>query len=190
MTAKGGVVREQRLEDFTGAGYDKGRPVALQALWFACSNLIVQKWWCPARLRVLLLRAFGAKIGTGVFIRHRVKVLWPWKLEVGDHSWLGEGVWILNLEPVTLGRRVCVSQEAFLCAGSHNWTSATFEYRNAPITLGDASWVAARSTVLPGVRIGPGAVVTAGCTVGRDVPTNAVVTRQMENSVHGRKGER
>ena len=107
------------LKDCTGAGYEKGRPMAIQALWFAVQNLIFIKWWCPGWLRPVLLRAFGANVGEGVFIRHRVRVLWPWKLTLGDHCWIGEDAWLLNLEPIVIGNDVCLSQGVFLCTGSH-----------------------------------------------------------------------
>ncbi|MFJ3697187.1 WcaF family extracellular polysaccharide biosynthesis acetyltransferase [Streptomyces sp. NPDC090052] len=160
----------RNLPAFTLAGYDKGRGRLTQALWFAVMNTVFMAWFCPARLRVALLRAFGATVGEGVLIRHRVRVLWPWKLTVGDHTWIGEGAWLLNLEPVTLGAHVCVSQEALLCTGSHDHRAADFRYRNAPIVVKDGAWVAARATVLAGVTIGAQAVVAAGTVVHRDLP--------------------
>ncbi|MDX3075375.1 WcaF family extracellular polysaccharide biosynthesis acetyltransferase [Streptomyces sp. NPDC088354] len=158
------------LTAFTLAGYDKGRGKVVQALWFAVMNTVFAAWFCPARLRVALLRAFGATIGEGVLVRHRVRVLWPWKLTVGDHTWIGEGAWLLNLEPITLGAHVCVSQEALLCTGSHDHRAVDFRYRNAPITVEDGAWVAARAVVLAGVTVGRHAVVAAGTVLARDLP--------------------
>jgi putative colanic acid biosynthesis acetyltransferase WcaF len=164
------------LAAFTTEGYDKGRSRVVQALWFATMNLLFMPWFWPARWRVLMLRLFGANIGTDVLIRHRVRVLWPWKLSVGDRCWIGEGAWILNLEPVRIGHDVCVSQEALLCTGSHDYRRPDFRYRNAPITIGDGSWVAARALVLPGVRVGAGAVVAAGAVVSTDVADETLLT--------------
>ena len=158
------------LSSFTTAGYDKGRPVWLQAAWFAVLNLVFMKWWCPAALRVGLLRTFGADVGPRVLVRHRVRVLWPWKLTVGANSWIGEGAWLLNLEPIDIGPDVCVSQDALLCTGGHDHRTADFRYRNGPIRLEHGSWVGARAVVLPGVTVGAGAVVPANATVRRDVP--------------------
>lgn len=163
------------LAGFTGRGYDKGRSVVWQALWMLASSLVVSQWWCPLRLRVALLRAFGAEIGTGVVIKHRVRIHWPWKLTIGDHSWIGENAYLLNLEPVTIGHDVCISQEAMLCTGSHDHRSPTFEFDNAPIVVEDGAWVAARATVLRGCTIGRDAVVGAGALVTADVPAGAVV---------------
>jgi putative colanic acid biosynthesis acetyltransferase WcaF len=129
----------------------------------------------PAKGRVFILRAFGAEIGDGVLIRHRVRVLWPWKLQIGDNSWVGEGAWILNLEKVRIGSDVCISQEVLLCTGSHDRRSPTFEFDNGPIAVHDGAWVAARSMVLRGVVVGANAVVGAGSIVSTPVPERGLV---------------
>jgi putative colanic acid biosynthesis acetyltransferase WcaF len=162
------------LADFSGSGYDKGRALAVQALWFAIMNMVFSKWWCPARLRVILLRVFGAEIGQRVLIRHGVKVLWPWKLIVGSDSWIGEDVWILNLEPVVIGSDVCISQAVRLFTGSHRWDSPTFEYDNAPIRIEEGAWVAVGATILRGVTICRNATVPAGAVIRQDVPAESM----------------
>jgi putative colanic acid biosynthesis acetyltransferase WcaF len=144
--------------------------------WYVTQNLVFAKWWFPARWRPAVLRAFGADVAPGVHIRTRVRVHWPWKLTVGRDCWIGEGAWLLNLEPITLGDDVCISQDALLCTGSHDRRSPSFEFDNAPITVGDGGWVAARAVVLRGVRVGRDAVVAAGVTAYQDVPDGAVLT--------------
>lgn len=163
------------LAGFTGAGYDKGKPFYIQVLWMLASSLVVMPWWCPNSIRLHVLRIFGAQIGIGVSIRHRVRIHWPWKLAVGDHSWIGEGAWILNLEPVTIGTNTCISQDVLLCTGSHDRRSNTFEFDNAPIVVGDRAWIAARATVLRGVTIGDDATVGATALVANDVDNGSTV---------------
>jgi putative colanic acid biosynthesis acetyltransferase WcaF len=163
----GSTVR--RLRGFSGGGYDRGRSRLVQVLWFATLHMVFYGWWCPAAFRPTILRLFGATVGSHVLIRHRVRVMWPWKLAIGDDVWIGEDAWLLNLEPITIGNDVCVSQGVMLCTGSHDPDSATMEYDNAPITLADGCWVAARATVLRGVTVGAGAVVGATALVHRDV---------------------
>ena len=119
------------LRDFTGANYSRGRPWPVQLLWMVVSRCVTMRWWCPNRLRVFILRSFGARIGTGTLIRHDVKIHWPWKLEIGHHTWIGESTWILNLEPVVIGSNTCISQDVLLCTGSHDRFSPTFEFDNA-----------------------------------------------------------
>ncbi|WP_241988658.1 putative colanic acid biosynthesis acetyltransferase [Cryobacterium breve] len=123
----------------------------------------------------MLLRLFGATVGDNVLIRHRVRIHWPWKLVVGDNSWIGEEVWILNLEPVVIGSDVCISQGVLLCTGSHDRTSQTFEFDNAPIVVEDGAWIAARATVLRGSRIGHDSVIGATALVTGNVPARAVL---------------
>ena len=152
----------RRLDLFRPTGYDKGRSRLHQVAWFAVSHLVFQAWWLPSRARPVLLRAFGARVGRGVHIRNGVRVHWPWKLEIGDHCWIGEGAWLLNLEPIRLADQVCVSQEAMLCTGGHDRRSPTFDFDNAPIEVGHGAWVAARAIVLRGVSVPSGATVPAG----------------------------
>ena len=170
------------LAGFTGRGYDKGRGPAWQAAWRLCQWALFRPAWVPARARAALLRAFGARLGAGVLVREHVTVHWPWKLSVGDHSWIGAGVWILNLEPVHIGRDTCISQAVLLCSGSHDRRSPTFEFDNAPIHIGDEVWVATRATVLRGVRIGDGALIGACALVTRDVVAHATVLAPMATS--------
>ena len=173
--AQAAVALMRNLGGFTGDGYDKGRGRIAQAGWLAIDRLIFRRVWCPAPVRVKILRLFGASIGSGVLIRHEVQIHWPWKLTVGNNSWLGAGSWLLNVEPITIGSNVCISQGAFLCTGSHDRHSPTFEFDNGPIVIGDGVWIAARATVLRGVTIGAGSVVGACALVTKDMPAESTV---------------
>ena len=158
-----------------GRPYDKGRGFVAQALWVAVSTLVFTQVWCPNRLRIGLLRRFGAKIGEGVLIKHRVRVHWPWNLTIGDNSWVGTDAELYNLDHIIIGSDVCISQYAYICTGSHDPKSPSFEFDNGPIVLEDGVWVCARSTVLRGVTIGANSLVAATALVTRDVPPNSIV---------------
>lgn len=165
----------RRLGQFTGAGYDKGRPVPVQALWIALGSPLTKSVLCPPRLRAKILRLFGAAIGPGALIRHGVHIQWPWKLSVGADSWIGVGAELINLEPIVIGEDVCVSQQVMLCTGSHRADRVSFDFDNAPVVLEDGVWVATRATVLRGVTVGARAVVGATSLVTSDVPPDARV---------------
>lgn len=164
------------LSDFTGRGYQIGRPIVVQALWMLVSTTIFMRWWLPSSVRVALLRLFGASIGEHVLLRHRVRVHWPWKLTVHDNVWIGEGAWLLNLEHITIEPNVCISQDVLICTGSHDRRSSSFEFDNSPITIHESSWIAARAIVLAGSRIGPNSVVPAGSCVRGTVGQGVVHT--------------
>jgi putative colanic acid biosynthesis acetyltransferase WcaF len=162
------------LRKFDKAGYDKGGSLLKQILWLTVSGLILRRWWCPNRVRVAVIRMFGGVIGERTLIRHNVKIHWPWKLTVGSDCWIGEEVWILNLEPVTVGSNTCISQGVLLCTGSHDRKSASFAYDNGRIDIGEGVWVAVRATILRGVTLGDRCVVGAASLITSDVPAGTM----------------
>lgn len=138
--------------------------------------LFVRSWLPGSRYRCWLLSCFGAEVGRGVVIKPGMRVKFPWKLTLGNYVWLGEEVWIDNLAPVRIGNHVCLSQGAYLCTGSHNWSSDTFDLIAHPITVEDRAWVCARVVVGPGVVIGEGAIVSLGSVATKDVPPSHIVS--------------
>jgi putative colanic acid biosynthesis acetyltransferase WcaF len=164
------------LSIYDNSDFDRGAPRWKEALWVAMRCIFFQTPWpWPSKLRVGLLRLFGAKIGHNVVIRSNVNISFPWRLTIGDHVWIGEDVAILSLAPVTIGSNVCISQRAYLCTGSHDFRREDFRLKVAPITVRTGSWVAAASFVGPGTEIGTGAVISAGSVVFENVAPNTLV---------------
>jgi putative colanic acid biosynthesis acetyltransferase WcaF len=156
-------------------GLDRGCRRGTEIAWY------LVKWFFflsplpwPHRLKVFLLRRFGARVGEGVVIKPRVNIHLPWKLTVGKHAWIGEEVFLLNFEPVVIGDHACLSQRVFLCTGNHDYRDTCFKYRNAPINIGCGAWLGAQSFVGPGVSVGIDTVVTAGSVVSQNLPTGMV----------------
>lgn len=116
-----------------------------------------------------LLRLFGARIGKGVVIKPSVNIKFPWKLQVGDHSWIGEEAWIDNLSEVIIGSHVSLSQGCLLLTGSHDHRRERFDFLTAPIILEDGVWICARATVLGGVTCASHSVLTANSVAGSDL---------------------
>ena len=161
----------QDLSRFTVAPGFRGRsgPVVLlwqivQATAFACSPQPAYAW------RAWLLRLFGAKVGVGVIVRQTARITYPWKVEFGDHCWIGDHAEIYSLADITIGRNAVVSQRSYLCAGTHDHHDLTFPLVGKPIVVGDEAWIATDCFVAPGVKIGKGAIVAARSTVLKDIP--------------------
>lgn len=147
-----------------------------RAAWYFTSLLIFESGWLPwSRMKVFLLRRFGARIGEGVVIKPHVRIKFPWRLVAGNHCWIGQDVWIDNLAPIQLEGNICLSQGAYLCTGSHDHRSSEFDLITRPIHIGEGAWVGARAILLPGVTIGSETVVAAGAVVNRDVEAGLLV---------------
>ena len=110
---------------------------------------------------VFILRLFGAKIGKEVRIKPYIYIHYPWKLTIGDYSWLAE-CRIENLADVFIGKNACVSQNAMLLTGNHNYKKVDFDLITKPIILGDGVWIGAKAIVCPGITAGSHSVLTVG----------------------------
>ncbi len=156
-------------------GLDRGRPKPVEAVWYLLKcAFFLSPLPFPSRLKCAILRAFGARVGRGVVLKPRVNIHFPWKLSIGDYAWIGEEVFILSLEPVTIGAHCCLSQRAFICTGNHDYRRPDMAYRSQPIVIQDGAWVGAQVFVSPGVTIGTDAVVAAGSVVTRSLPAEMV----------------
>jgi putative colanic acid biosynthesis acetyltransferase WcaF len=125
--------------------------------------------------RRFLLRSFGAKIGQRVHVYPSATIYFPWNLEVGDESAIGEQVFIYNLGSVTLGPRVTISHCAHLCAGTHDYTKPDFPLLRPPIVIGSDAWICADAFVGPGVTVGEGAIVGARAVAMKNVRPRSIV---------------
>jgi putative colanic acid biosynthesis acetyltransferase WcaF len=148
-----------RLDRFSSAGFDRGAPRWREAVWVMLNGALFSSWLPGSGWRRVLLTVFGARIGRYVVVKPGVRVKFPWRLSVGDHSWIGEDVWIDNLAQVTIGAHACISQGAYLCTGNHDWRKETFDLIARPITINDHAWVAARASLAPGSVMEEGAVL-------------------------------
>jgi putative colanic acid biosynthesis acetyltransferase WcaF len=158
-----------RLDLYQPRQLDRGRALWVELLWLIAQLLVLTSPISCNALRRFVLTLFGAKIGHKVTIKPGVRVKFPWRLEIGNNCWIGEGVWLDNLANITIGNHCCISQGAYLCTGSHNWRSIEFELIVKPILLEDGVWLAARSTVGPGVAAGQGAVLSLGSVATQDL---------------------
>ena len=180
--------KQLRLADFDSRCFSRGRNALVESLWLALQAMLISSSLPGSTHRRFLLRLFGANIGQGVCIKPGVRVKFPWRLVIGEHAWIGEDVWIDNLAEVTIGRNSCLSQGVYLCTGSHDWGSSTFELITKPIWIGEGAWIAAKAVIAPGVTVGQGAVLSLGSvatcdlepwTIYQGVPAKPVASRHI-----------
>lgn len=155
--------------------FKRGCSPLVEAAWYFCKvAFIMSPWPWPSGLKRMLLRLFGAKVGRGVVLRPKLNINMPWRLQIGDHSWIGEEVYLLSLDRISIGSNSCISQRAFLCTGNHDYRDEYFSFKGAPITIGDGAWVGAAVFVGPGVEIGDETIITAGSVVLKSLPAEMV----------------
>ena len=175
------------LEQYKKDPKIRGRSILVDVLWNVVQFLFVSSFQPSSSLRIFLLRMFGAKIGKGVVIKPYTRIKFPWKLQVGDHSWIGESVWIDNLDTVTIGNHCCLSQLVYVCTGDHDWKSPSFALRHEPVNIEDEVWLCARSTVAPGITIGEGAVMAIGSVATHDLDAWMIHTGNPAHPIRRRK---
>ncbi|MGD0492209.1 MAG: putative colanic acid biosynthesis acetyltransferase [Steroidobacteraceae bacterium] len=162
------------------------------------SGLTVQVWWLvqatlfhgsPQLLygfRRWLLRLFGAQIGKGVRIRPSVTIPYPWKVKIDDHAWIGDDAVLYSFAEISIGKNAVISQNSYLCAGTHDYRSPSFDIQALPIVVEDEAWVAADVFVAPGVTIGKGAVVGSRSSVFTTLPPMMVCVGSPARPIHAR----
>ncbi|MEA5563934.1 hormogonium polysaccharide biosynthesis acetyltransferase HpsU [Anabaena sp. UHCC 0399] len=163
------------LRKYDQTWFDRGRPGWYILLWW-----FVQAIAFPLTLhsfnglRCWLLRLFGARIGKGVIIRPTARFTYPWKVTVGDYTWIGDDVVVYSLDEIHIGQHCVISQKTYLCTGSHDIRDPAFGLKTATITIDNGVWVATDCFVAPGVQIGANTVIGARSSVLADMPSGQV----------------
>jgi putative colanic acid biosynthesis acetyltransferase WcaF len=161
----------QNLDQFLLPANFRGRSSLIVQLWWLIQATLFR--WSPQvcyRWRVFLLRLFGARIGKNVLVRPSATITYPWKLVIGDYSWIGDEVTLYTLGELEIGAHSVISQKSYICTASHDMASATFEIFDRKVTIGSRVWIAADVFVAPGVTVADGCVVGARSSVFGNLP--------------------
>lgn len=163
------------LSRYDQSWYSRGKNGMVVLLWWFIQGTIFRfSLHNMYHWRNFLLRSFGAKIGKEVKIRATAKFTYPWKVSIGDYSWIGDNTQFYSLDEIHVGSNCVISQESYLCTGSHDIKDPHFGLITKPIVIKDGAWVASDVFVYPGVTINELAVVSARSTVTKDIPANEV----------------
>nr|WP_174762965.1 hormogonium polysaccharide biosynthesis acetyltransferase HpsU [Anabaena sp. UHCC 0187] len=163
------------LRKYDQSWFDRGRPSWYVLFWWLVQAIAFPLTPQPLNiLRCSLLRLFGARIGKGVLIRPTARFTYPWKVSIGDYSWVGDDVVFYSLDQINIGEHCVISQKSYLCTGSHDIQDPAFGLKTASITIGNGAWVAADCFVAPGVHIGSNAVIGTRSSVFANMPPGQV----------------
>ncbi len=159
------------LSKYNNSWYNPGAGALQRTLWYFINASLFNSPLFPfSFIKINLLSLFGATIGKGVVIKPSVNIKYPWFLEIGNHVWIGENVWIDNLAIVKIGDNCCLSQGAMLLTGNHDYSAETFDLMVKPITLEDGVWIGAKAVICPGINCGSHAILAV----------NSVATKPLE----------
>lgn len=163
------------------------------------SGLTVQLWWLIHAFlfkpspqffygwRRFLVKLFGAKVGKNVLLRPSCSITYPWKVTIGDNSWIGDEVVLYSLGPINIGKNVVISQRSYICTGSHDYSKPDFPIFHEKIVIEDDCWLATDVYVAPGITIGTGTVVGARSSVFKDLPKEKVCLGSPAKPIKDRK---
>lgn len=162
------------LSKYDNSWYNHG-PLIKRILWIFFGRVFVNSYLpFPSEVRAIVLRLFGAKIGKKAMIKPKVNIKYPWQLVVGNFVWIGENVWIDNLDLVRIEDNACISQGAMLLTGNHNYKSKTFDLIVKKIVIEEGAWIGAKSLVNPGIICGSHSVLGAGSVLSRNLPSEEI----------------
>jgi acetyltransferase-like isoleucine patch superfamily enzyme len=106
---------------------------------------------------------------------HRRTVVSGWgRLRIGDRCFVNSGTVLIAVEEIVLGDDVALANEVMLVDSNSHGVEGR-PHVQAPIRIGDGTWLGNRVMVMPGVTIGKRVLVAAGAVVTRDVPDDVLV---------------
>ena len=168
-------MRKQNLKDYhLPKNWSRGKNFFYEMIWQVFFKPIISSSLPGTLWRKYILILFGAKLGRSIRLSSGIKVKMPWRLSVGDYSWIGEDVWIDNLSLVKIGKNVCISQGVYFCTGNHDYKKENFDLICESITVESESWIGSKVIIGPGKRIGKGSVINMGSIITKDIPPQSI----------------
>ena len=163
-------MKKQRLSQYDASPHKVGANKLKYLLWIICNAIFLKNPLnTSVALKRFLLKVFGAKIGKGVVLKPSINVKYPWKLSIGDHCWIGEHVWLDNVEPIHIADNVCISQGALLLTGSHDHKSESFDYSCGEIIVEEGVLIGAKAIVAKGVTCKSHSILSINSVAERDL---------------------
>jgi putative colanic acid biosynthesis acetyltransferase WcaF len=125
--------------------------------------------------RVMYRHVFGVRLGRGSILHWQARFFDPAGVQIGDYCNIGNNAFLDGRRGIVIGHHVATGAEIMVYTLQHDIDSPSFAVIGGPVTIEDYVYIGPRAILLPGVRIGRGAVVAAGAVVTGDVAAYAVV---------------
>ncbi len=141
-------------------------------------ELMILRWvgFIPSHLiRKSVYRLAGVKIGPGSAIHMWANFFQPKNITIGQDTIVGDHTFLDGRAKLTIGNHVSIASQVLIYNSEHDIHSPNFDPLEEPVEIGDYVFIGARAIILPGVKIGKGAVVAAGAVVTKDIPEMAIV---------------
>ncbi len=130
----------------------------------------------PSHLfRILFYKMAGMRTGKGSRIHIGARFFYPANIKIGRGTIIGDNVFLDGRDKLTIGDHVDIASEVMIYNSEHDINSEDFHAILAPVEIGNYVFIGPRAIILPGVKIGKGAIVAAGAVVTKDVPENMIV---------------
>lgn len=179
-------MRTTDLSKFNNDWFNPGNPLK-RLLWYITNAVFFLNPLFPlSSIKCMMLRLFGAKVGSGVVIKPKVNIKYPWKLKIGNNTWIGENVWIDNLGEVSIGKNACISQGAMLLCGNHDYKKEAFDLIVGNITLEDGVWIGAHAVVCPGIVCSSHALLSVNSVATKNLDPYTIYQGNPAQSVRKR----
>lgn len=144
-----------------------------QINWYFVNSIISK---IPSELiRRKTLQLLGSSIGDGSFLYAGFHIRNPRGLKIGKRCSIGPKVLLDARSKLLIGDSVVIAYEAIIWTLHHDYNDLYFKTKGASVIIEDYVWICSRCIILPGVKIGKGAVVASGAVVTKDVPAYSVV---------------
>lgn len=132
--------------------------------------------WLPCHpLRRLVCHLVMKRFDMSSTVYRNVDLRSPYRISIGHHTNINKKCVLDGRGGLYIGNNVDVAQEVNIWTEQHDYNSPFYKSVNKSVIIEDYVWIASRATILPGVKVGRGAVVACGAVVTKDVPSLAIV---------------
>jgi len=125
--------------------------------------------------RKLIFRLAGVKISKKSTIHIGCRFYQPKNIEIGEGTIIGDHATLDGRALLKIGSHVAIASNVSIYNSQHDIHSADMRPIEKPVEIGDYVFIGPRAIILPGVKVGKGAVVAAGAVVTKDVKPKAIV---------------